>query len=144
MPQRTLRIDQQIATVWDRLQQLDSWEGIGGMGQLRDPEHASDGSLKGFAYSLDTPVGTVDDTAEVTSTKRKVGAHSMRVQTETKGLRVTIELALTAVDEATNAEFSIDAEATNFLARPLASTLRHTLDSGIVRESDRMKVRLEA
>lgn len=143
MPHRTLRVDQPLSVVWDQLQQLESWEGIGGMGQLREPKHRSDGSLASFAYSLDTPVGTVDDTAAVTASRRRPGALSMDVVTETKGLRVTIALDLVAADDTTDVDFSIDAEATNFLTKPLASTLRHTLDSGMTRESDRMVERLE-
>ena len=144
MPQRTLRVSQQLAVAWERLQQLESWEGIGGMGGLRDPEHFDDGSLARFAYSIDTPVGTIDDTAEVTSSQADAGDHIMAVNTETKGVRVTIDLVLSGMGAKTFVNFSIDAQAANFLARPLAATLRQTLESGIDREAARMVERLEA
>jgi len=144
MPQRTLRVSQQLDVAWQRLQQLDSWEGIGGMGQLRDPLHHDNGALEGFAYSIDTPVGTIDDTAEVTSSTADAGDHTMQVITDTKGVRVTIDLVLSGMGAKTFVNFTIDAQATNFLARPLAATLRQTLETGIDREATRMVGRLEA
>ena len=144
MPQRTLRVSQQLDVAWQRLQQLDSWEGIGGMGQLRDPLLHDNGALKGFAYSIDTPVGTIDDTAEVISSTADAGDHTMQVITDTKGVRVTIDLVLSGMGAKTFVNFTIDAQATNFLARPLAATLRQTLESGIDREATRMVERLEA
>jgi hypothetical protein len=140
MPQRTLQIDQPIDAVWEQLQRLETWEGIGGMGELHDPVHGSDGALRGFGYSLHTPVGTIHDNADVTSQGRV-----MHVRTATKGVAVTIDLALRENGGSeTIADFAIDANATNFLAAPLAASLRHTLESGIVRECDRMVERLEA
>lgn len=147
MPERTLRIDQPLDVVWERLQRLATWEGIGGMDRLRDATHRPDGTLKHFRYSLDTPVGTVDDDAEVVPDQRTPSSRSMHVTTETKGLAVTIDLHMRQANPdptATIAEFAIDARATNFLAKPLASTLRHTLESGIDREGERMVQRLEA
>ena len=144
MPQRTLRIERPLDHVWQQLQQLETWEGVGGMGQLRDASHRPDGSLEHFRYSLDTPLGTVDDRAEVRP-DRTGAARSMHVQTETKGLRVTIDIDLdNAGPTATNASLDIDAQSTNFLTGPLAATLRHTLESGIDREGRRMVERLEA
>ena len=141
MPQRTLRIDQPVDVVWERLQLLATWEGIGGMDDLREPRHRGDGTLVGFRYSLDTPVGKVDDNADVIAE----GDHrTMHVRTHTKGLTVMIDLQLHAASATTTADFTIDVEASNFLTRPLAATLRHTLESGIVRESDKMVERLEA
>lgn len=144
MPQRTLRVSQQLDVAWERLQQLDSWEGIGGMGQLRDPSLSDDGALRGFAYSLDTPVGAINDTAEVTSSEGAAGDHTMQVLTETKGVRVTIDLIVSGMGAKSFVNFTIDAQATNFLARPLATTLRQTLESGIDREATKMVERLEA
>ncbi len=144
MPQRTLRVSQELTVAWERLQQLESWEGIGGMAQLRDARLFDDGSLAGFAYSLDTPVGAINDTAEVTSSQADAGDHMMQVHTETKGVRVTIDLVLSGMGTKTFVNFTIDAQATNFLARPLAATLRQTLESGIDREATRMVERLEA
>lgn len=138
MPQRTLHIDQDIDVVWHRLQQLPTWDGIGGMQSLRDPSHNEDGTLAQFRFSLETPVGTINDDAEVIAS-----GHSMFVRTEAKGVVVTILLALADEGPSTMANFSIDAEATNFLARPLAATLHHTLESGIDREGARMVERLE-
>lgn len=144
MPERTLRVAQELPVAWERLQQLESWEGIGGMGQLREPRRGDDGSLRGFAYSLDTPVGAIDDTANVSSSEAAAGDHKMHVVTETKGVRVTIDLLLSGMGAKTFINFTIDAQATNFLARPLASALRQTLESGIDREATRMVDRLEA
>lgn len=144
MPQRTLRVSQQLDVAWERLQQLESWEGIGGMGQLRDAALGDDGALLGFAYSLDTPVGAINDTAEVTSSKGDAGDHTMQVVTDTKGVRVTIDLIVSGMGAKSFVNFTIDAQATNFLARPLATTLRQTLESGIDREATKMVERLEA
>ncbi len=144
MPERTLRVGQKLAVVWERLQQLESWEGIGGMGQLRDPLQVDDGSLRGFAYSIRTPLGVIDDTADVTSSHDAAGERKMQVVTETKGVRVTIDLVLSGMAARTFINFTIDAQATNFVARPLAVTLRQTLESGIDREAKRMVERLEA
>ena len=146
MAGKTLEIEQPIDQVWERLQQLPTWEGIGGMHRLREAAHRDDGTLAYVRFSLDTPLGLVDDdaivTPEVDSENR-----SMHVQTLVKGFDVTIDLRLSpSVDEPgrrTSADFTIDAEATTFLTRPLASTLRHTLESGIDRESERMVQRLE-
>jgi len=140
MPQRTLRIDHPIDAVWERLQLLETWEGIGGMDELHDPTHGPDGALRGFRYALHTPLGTIHDSADVTSQNPV-----MHVRTASKGVAVTIDLELSAgAVGQTIADFRIDAHATSFLASPLAATLRHTLESGIVRESDRMVERLEA
>ncbi len=144
MPERTLRVAQKLAVVWERLQQLESWEGIGGMGQLRAPLHGDDGSLRGFAYSIHTPLGMIDDTADVTSSNAAASDRNMQVMTETKGVRITIDLVLSGMGARTFINFTIDAQATNFLARPLAVTLRQTLESGIDREAKRMVDRLEA
>lgn len=144
MADRTLRVAQELAIVWERLQQLETWEGIGGMGQLRDPLRDDQGSLRGFRYSLNTLVGAIDDTADVTSSLTDADDRRMQIVTETKGVRVTIELVLSGMRDKTFANFTIDAQATNFIARPLASSLRQTLDSGIIRESDRIVERLEA
>lgn len=141
MPQRTLLIEQPVDVVWDRLQLLTSWEGIGGMNDLRDGRHRSDGTLEGFRYTLHTPLGTVDDKADVIA---ESDHRTMHVRTHTKGLTVMIDLRLHTASTTTTADFTIDVEAGNFLTRPLASTLRHTLESGIVRESDKMVERLEA
>ncbi len=141
MPQRKLRIEQPVEVVWDRLQLLATWEGIGGMDDLRDGRHRSDGTLEGFRYSLDTPLGKVDDNADVIA---EADHRTMHVRTHTKGLTVMIDLRLHEASITTTADFTIDVEASNFLTRPLASTLRHTLESGIVRESDKMIERLEA
>lgn len=144
MPQRTLRVSQKLDVAWERLQQLESWDGIGGMGQLRDPELGDNGALSGFAYSLDTPVGAINDTAEVTSSEGDAGDRTMQVLTETKGVRVTIDLIVSGMGKKSFVNFTIDAQATNFLARPLAATLRQTLESGIDREAAKMVERLEA
>jgi len=143
MPQRTLRVDRPLAEVWTRLQQLATWEGVGGMDELHAAEHRADGSLARFEYSLDTPVGTVHDEADVSSDAGDDRC-AMHVRTETKGLRVTIDLELRAAGDTTEASITLDAAATNFLTKPLAATLRHTLESGIDRESERMRSRLEA
>lgn len=140
MPQRTLQIDQPVDEVWERLQQLETWEGIGGMGELYGPAHGPDGGLRAFQYSLHTPLGTIHDSADVTSQGRV-----MHVRAASKGVAVTIDLSLRENGAGeTIAELTIDAHATNFLTAPLAATLRHTLESGIVREGDRMVERLEA
>jgi hypothetical protein len=140
MPRRTLQIDQSAAVVWERLQLLETWEGIGGMGELYGAAHGPDGGLRAFQYSLHTPLGTIHDSADVTSQGRV-----MHVRTASKGVAVTIDLALREnAPSETIAELTIDAHATNFLTGPVAATLRHTLESGIVRESDRMVERLEA
>ncbi len=140
MPQRTLRIDQPAEAVWERLQLLETWEGIGGMGDLYGPAHGPDGGLRAFQFSLHTPLGTIHDSADVTSHGRV-----MHVRTANKGVAVTIDLKLRENGGSeTIADFTIDAHATNFLSGPLAAALRHTLESGIVRESDRMVERLEA
>lgn len=141
MPQRTLRIEQPVDVVWDRLQLLSSWEGIGGMDDLRSGRHHTNGTLEGFRYSLDTPLGTVDDDADVIA---DIAHRTMHVRTHTKGLTVMIDLQLHEASTTTTADFTIDVEAGSFLTRPLAITLRHTLESGIVRESDKMVERLEA
>ncbi len=141
MPQRTLLVDQPVDVVWERLQNLSTWEGIGGMKQLRDPRHTDDGTLQRFRFSIDTPLGTIDDHADVTA---EADHRTMHVRAHAKGLTVTIDLRLRSAPPTTNTDFTIDVEAASFLTRPLASTLRHTLESGIVRESDRMVERLEA
>lgn len=144
MPQTTLRVERPLDEVWERLQQLDTWEGVGGMDELRSPEHRADGSLARFQYSLDTPIGTVSDEAEVSSTVDPE-YREMIVQTETKGIRVRIDLDLTSWSQtSTDVSIALDASAANFLTKPLAATLRHTLESGIDREAERMRARLEA
>ena len=143
MPQRTLRVDRPLPEVWAQLQKLETWEGVGGMDELRSPRYDPDGSLTRFEYSLDTPIGTVRDTADVSSDAgdRRCAMH---VRTDTKGLRVTIDVELVAAGDTTEANITLDASAANFLTKPLAATLRHTLESGIDRETERMRSRLEA
>lgn len=140
MPRRTLRIDQPIESVWERLQELGTWESIGGLHDLRDPEVDGDGNLVAFAFSIDTPLGTIRDRAHVQSNP----PGRMDVRAEAKGIEVLVGLGLEAEDSATTADFSIVANSTNFLSRPLVGTLRNVLESGIHREGERMTERLEA
>ncbi len=140
MPQRTLHLDRPLADVWKRLQEISSWEGVGGLTDLRQPHHDAEGNLSSFSFSIETPLGTIRDQARVISD----ALHGMTVVAEAKGLEVAVNLKLTAKSPSTTtAEFDIEARSTNFLSRPLAGTLRHTLESSIDREARKMTDRLE-
>jgi hypothetical protein len=138
MPTSSLRIDQPTAEVWIRLQQIETWEGIGGLTDLRDARHDERGNLAGFAFSLDTPLGTIRDRATVA-----VGEHRMRVVAEAKGFEVSVHLQLRPWSEGTEADVTIEGRSTSVFTRLLAGTLQHTLESGIDRERDRMAERLD-
>lgn len=148
MATRTLVIDRPIDEIWPLLQQLETWEGIGGMHDLRDARVDADGDLTRFAFSIETPIGDIRDDAAVT-TQRPNGEHataSLRAVADSKGIRITVSLALTETGSGegheTTAEFSIDGRSTSFLTKPLVGTLRDTLESGIDRESARLVERL--
>lgn len=140
MPRRTLRIEQGLETVWLRLQELDTWESIGGLHDLREPNQDGDGNLTSFAFSIDTPLGTIRDRAVVRTQPLRL----MNVRAEAKGIEVLVDLGLEADESRTKADFSITANSTNFLSKALVGTLRHVLESSIHREGERMTERLEA
>jgi len=133
-----------VDEVWERLQKVRTWEGIGGLHKLRDPVHDVSGDLTAFMFSLKTPLGTVNDEATVSPTGR-AGRQSMAVRAQAKGIKVTVTLSLDPRGEAaTEALFAINAEGTTFLTGPLASALGKVLESGIDKEAERMQQRLES
>lgn len=143
MASRTLQIDHSIDEIWPTLQKLETWEGIGGMRDLRDGRWDDDGELTRFGFSIETPLGDIKDDADVT-TSHSDDAASLHAVADSKGIRVDVVLELSAHDGGTRAEFSIDGKSTSFLTKPLVGALRDTLESGIEREGKRLVERLNA
>ena len=139
MPQRTLELARPIDQIWSRLQDLGTWEGVGGLTNLRYPRHDQRGDLTRFAFSLETPLGAIRDEATV-----RCAGRTMNVVAESKGLEVAVRLSLQSSDEETTiVAFAIEGRSTNFLTRPLAGTLQATLEANIDGEAQKMTKRLE-
>ncbi len=137
--------------VWERLQSTESWEGVAGLHDLRDAVHDGVGDLTSFAFSIDTPLGMIRDTAKVTTAE----ARRMQARAEAKGIIVSVEIALTDMtgtrdvqdsdaEAVTDIDVVLDAQGSNFLTRPLAGTLRGVLEANIDREAERMVNRLRS
>ena len=142
MPRRDLRVARPLDRVWPRLQDLDVWEGVGGLTDLRSAHHDSYGQLRRFGYSIDTPLGSIHDIAEV-APDRLPGRARMLVTTEVRSIAVRVDLEIVETADGCAAELVLETYATSFMARPLASALAQTLESGIDRESARLIGRLE-
>lgn len=149
MASRSLTIDRTIDEIWPALQLLATWEGIGGMRDLRGVAWNEAGDLVGFAFSIETPLGTIDDRADVESEPptasevRGSTVATLHAVADSKGVRIDVTVELSDVEtEGTAVEFSIEGRSTSFLTKPLVGALRETLESGIDREGQRLADRL--
>ena len=125
------------------LQQLETWEGLGGMRDLGDGSWDGDGDLAAFSFAIETPLGLIKDRADVTADRPHLKAVA-----DSKGIAVDVSLALAPVDaddptEGTVVSFSIDGRSTSFLTKALVGTLRSTLENGIDGEADTLMARLD-
>ncbi len=138
MPTRQVEVNRALPEVWAELQRLETWEGLGGMHDLRDGKWDDAGDLRSFAFSIETPLGNIRDRAKVTANQPLLGAIA-----DTKGISVEVELTLAPAGQATQINFSIDGRSTSFLTRALVGALKATLENGIDEEAATLVRRLD-
>ncbi|MEE9416424.1 MAG: hypothetical protein V3V01_14165, partial [Acidimicrobiales bacterium] len=113
----------------------EAWEGVAGIGDLRNRQVDTLGNLAGFDFTMDTPVGRIDDRAKVTALQAP--RHSLSIFADQKGLLVYVNVALNrmASGEATLVDVEVRADAKSFLTKPLAATLNMAMAQSIENEA---------
>jgi hypothetical protein len=138
MARTSIELHASQAEAWTALQNLETWEGVAGIEDLREPQHDSTGNLIGFRFAMDTAVGRVNGRARVEP--RKPG---MTIRAEQKGLELTIQIVVTETgSDSSSAIVDAHSLATSFLSKPLSMTLNAVLDNAIDGEAAKIAGRI--
>lgn len=135
MATTTIEVAETITNIWARLQFLEAWEGVAGIGDLRNRQVDGLGNLAGFDFTMDTPVGRIDDRAKVTALDSP--QHKLSIFADQKGLLVYVHVGLNRMQSSpvTMVDVEVRADAKSFLTKPLAATLNMAMQQSIENEA---------
>ena len=137
MARTSIELIAPVDEAWPQLQQLDTWEGVAGLEDLKGGTHDADGNLTGFSFAMDTAVGRVSGEASVTGTKP-----AMTITGEQKGLAITLAIVLRESEVGSVAMIDASSKATSFLAKPLELGLNALLDTALDNEAAKIASRV--
>lgn len=137
MATSTIHLDASVDVAWTQFQRLETWEGVAGIQDLRQPTHDAEGDLSSFRFAIDTTLGRVDGRATVEAEKPK-----MVVSGSQKGLTITIALELRPAPTGCDAIVEANSKATSFLSMPLEVALNALLESGLDSEAAKIASRI--
>ena len=116
---------------WDRLQRAETWAAIGGMDEVTDVQHETDGSLAGFAFSA-TVAGT---RYPGTAAKRQSEApRHMSMDLDTSELRGTIDVRL---DADAGITVVLEVRPKGFLSKMMFPIIAGAISSGLPENVER-------
>ncbi len=145
MAKTSVLLNASVDDAWPQLQQLATWEGVAGIGDLNSARYGDNGDLSSFRFVMDTPVGNVNGSAAVEARKPV-----MTITANEKGLRITIQVGLRADttpvgdtnDTNSVADVETSVKSTSLLSKPLERTLSALLASSIDDEANKIARRI--
>lgn len=138
MARSSIHLSASVDDAWSQLQLLDTWEGVAGIEDLRDPTHDAEGDLSSFRFAINTAMGRIGGRATVAAQKPR-----MVISGEQKGLVITISIELREAEQGCDAEIEAAAKASSFLSMPLELALNPVLDAGLSNEAARIATRVQ-
>jgi len=130
MTQASVALAASVDDAWPQFQELHTWEGVAGFENLCDETHDAEGNLRAFRFFIDTSLGRISVTANVSGAKPV-----MTVLGEEKGVAMTVSIVLREAEVGSIATIDASAEATSFMAKPFAKAINSLLAKGLESEA---------
>jgi hypothetical protein len=130
-----------VDEAWEKLDHPETWEAIGGVERVFDPEVDGEGRLRRFSF--DTVAAGRKYVGEATP-HRRVEGEVMAWDIENPEIRGTITVALRPVESGTEIQVTMEVHSVGFLSSMLFPVIATAIGSGLGNTVDEFARQLES